>query len=129
MSMESKGYKDPAKYEAYLERQREYKRRKRVEGDPWYDPEKVRAKNLQKMYGISHEEYEKMWEEQEGLCKICGNPESVKLKGVVKLLAVDHCHSSGKVRGLLCNNCNRAIGMLKDDPEILRRAASYLEEM
>lgn len=125
--MESKGYKDPVKYEAYLERQKIYKRERRANLNPDYDPQKVRGQNLKRNYGISHKEYEEMWEKQEGLCKICNSPETVKLKGVVKLLAVDHCHVSGKIRGLLCNNCNRAIGMLKDCPSTLRKVALYLE--
>ena len=123
-----KGYKDPEKYMAYLERQKEYKRDKRKSKDPWYDSKKARDCSLKRRYGLTHEEYSKMWESQGGCCRVCGQPESVKFKGAIKLLAVDHCHKTSKIRGLLCNNCNRAIGMLKDDPEILRKAASYLEE-
>ena len=121
------GYSDPVKFAAYQERQRIYKRKKRELSDPWYNPDRVRRNNLKRMYEITHEEYENMWESQEGLCKICNQPETVKVKGVTKFLAVDHCHETGKIRGLLCNNCNRAIGMLKDNPEVLRKAASYLE--
>lgn len=60
--------------------------------------------------------------EQGGVCAICGLPPSVK-----QVLAVDHCHKSGKIRGLLHNKCNAAIGALGDDPKTVRRAVSYLE--
>jgi hypothetical protein len=68
-------------------------------------------------------------EQQNWLCVICGEPEtSVSVKsGEIRELAIDHCHTHGHARGLLCNNCNRAIGLLKDDPAILRKAADYLD--
>lgn len=121
-----KGYKDPEKYIAYLERQREYKRIKRANHYKGNE-DLYRDRNLQRNYGISLGDYQDMWETQNGLCKICKNPETATYKGTLKFLVVDHCHTSGEIRGLLCNNCNRAIGMLKDNPEVLRNAASYLE--
>jgi hypothetical protein len=51
---------------------------------------------------------------------------TLKIK-IVKL-AVDHCHDTGKVRRLLCHNCNRALGLFKDNSDILRKAADYVEE-
>lgn len=74
----------------------------------------------------AHIEYHKLLKEQNGVCAICKKSEIAKHKGTIKNLAVDHRHSDGKVRGLLCGNCNRAIGMLKDDPELLLAAANYL---
>lgn len=69
-----------------------------------------------------------MFDAQRGLCALCQLPETCRSNtGTVKLLAIDHCHETGQVRKLLCNNCNRAIGLLKDDAGLLRRAADYLD--
>ena len=73
-------------------------------------------------YGINLEAYEEMLKQQGGVCLGCKGP---CVSG--KRLAVDHCHDSGKVRGLLCVVCNRAVGALKDNPATLRRLAEYLE--
>ena len=77
-----------------------------------------RERHLQKQYGISQEVYEHMYSLQEGACKICTKNFS--------RLHVDHCHETGKVRGLLCGSCNRAIGLLKDDVSNLSNAIEYL---
>lgn len=84
-------------------------------------PEHNRRYNLKRCYGITPEEYDKILREQGGTCAICHGTESVGR------LAVDHCHLTGKVRGLLCTNCNQAIGKLKDDAQLLRNAINYLE--
>ena len=78
-------------------------------------------------YGMTPPEYEAMLEAQGGLCAICEQPETSKRGGVVRRLAVDHCHETGEVRGLLCNNCNRALGMFGDSPATLAGAIAYLE--
>ena len=71
-------------------------------------------------YDITADEYDEMLGCQDGGCKICGKSfERVKL-------AVDHDHNTGKVRGILCENCNRGLGMFKDDPELLKSAVQYL---
>jgi hypothetical protein len=75
---------------------------------------------LKSRYGITMEEYYQMLETQNNKCAVCDNK-------ATKTLDVDHDHETGRVRGLLCNNCNRGIGHLKDNPDILRRAISYLE--
>lgn len=80
-----------------------------------------RKHRLKKNFGLSVEEYEEMISAQGGVCAICTSPPH---KGWS--LAVDHCHSTGAVRGLLCHKCNRAIGALGDSPESLRRALGYL---
>ena len=73
--------------------------------------------------------YQRMYQEQGGLCAICVQPEyRVTRAGVVKKLAVDHCHKTGVIRRLLCADCNTGLGLFKDRPELLRRAATYLEE-
>lgn len=71
-------------------------------------------------YGITLQDYTKRLEHQKGCCAICGKYE-------VGNLSVDHNHSTGKVRGLLCQECNRGLGSFKDKPALLRKAAEYLE--
>lgn len=82
---------------------------------------RYRRNGIQRKYGITAEEYERMLEEQGGACAICRRSPDPK-----KALAVDHDHRTGQVRGLLCDPCNRAIGQLADDPERLERGAGYL---
>ena len=73
---------------------------------------------LKHRYGITTEEVERMYRQQEGRCAICRSKAADH---------VDHCHESGVVRGLLCFGCNRGLGKAQDDPELLRRGLSYLE--
>ncbi len=84
------------------------------------DKDRRRDVRLQKKFGIAHIEYEVMLRAQGGLCAICKN----KQKG--KRLAVDHNHRTGAVRALLCNNCNAALGFIKDCPKIALSLAEYL---
>ena len=83
--------------------------------------------SLHLYFNLTVKQYELMLKSQNGKCAICCQPETMKLNGKIKRLSVDHCHRTGKVRGLLCNNCNTAIGKFNDDPELLRNAALYLE--
>ena len=92
-----------------------YKARKGV------DDRALNEKRLIRWYGIKWADYEKMAQLQNWVCAICGSPPSDK-----KRLSVDHCHATGKVRGLLCHNCNIAIGLLKDDPNRFIKASEYL---
>lgn len=88
-----------------------------------------RAWNLKRKYGISVDEYDQLLVEQNGVCAICRSKEShVYKSGKLKDLSVDHCHSTGKVRGLLCVKCNRALGYLDDSIERINRAITYLEK-
>ncbi len=89
---------------------------------------RVRAREnlLWSCYKITLQDYADMFEQQNGVCAICGFPESVMQKGKRQNLAVDHCHKTGKVRGLLCHQCNKGIGNLKDDLDLLASATSYL---
>jgi len=96
------------------------------------DPEKRKASKeyhrnhrLLKEFGITPEDYDKMFEDQNGKCAICGTE---KLGSPGKHLAVDHDHATGKIRGLLCSRCNRTIGWFDDNPSLLRKAAQYLEQ-
>lgn len=92
--------------------------------------EKVRDSALRKMYGISLSTYKQMLDAQDGKCAICKKEEFVvdRKTDKVRELAVDHCHDTGTVRGLLCTNCNRGIGHFKDDAELLREAIYYLDK-
>ncbi|AZV02296.1 endonuclease VII [Pectobacterium phage Arno18] len=91
--------------------------------------EKMREDSLKYKYKITLTEYNSMFAQQGGVCKICGMKETAigHYSGEVKRLAVDHCHSTGVVRGLLCSRCNTAIGKMHDSPELLRKAADYIE--
>lgn len=90
------------------------------------NPAIYRARELRKNFDIGPEDYDRLLNEQSGVCAICERPESVERGGKSEWLSVDHCHTTGKVRGLLCSQCNHAIGKLNDDPELMRRAISYL---
>jgi hypothetical protein len=79
-------------------------------------------------YGINLIQYEKLFEEHKGLCAICNKPsQRVNKNGELKRLAVDHDHKTGKVRGLLCFDCNTGLGKFGDDVEMLSKALSYLK--
>jgi hypothetical protein len=84
------------------------------------DPKKANA-YYRKLYKITLEEYGALFFAQCGVCAICSEPASPD-----KVLVVDHDHETGKVRGLLCGTCNSAIGLLKDDTEVIVQAALYL---
>lgn len=90
-------------------------------------PHLEKARALRDSFGITLEEFSDMLNAQEGKCAICRSANTGTRHGKTKALAVDHCHATGKVRGLLCESCNQGIGKLKDDPAILRKAADYIE--
>jgi len=81
-----------------------------------------RRTKLYQKYGLTVAQYDAMLHKQRGVCALCKSPP------VRRPLDVDHCHSSGVVRGLLCEHCNKAIGLLRDSPQLLRAAAFYLEK-
>lgn len=82
---------------------------------------KNRERRLMRNYGLSNDAYARLLDIQGGVCAICKQAPDAE-----ENLPVDHDHATGKVRGLLCHSCNRAIGQLQDDPKNLRAAASYL---
>lgn len=84
---------------------------------------KIKDRYLKKHYGISLDDYEKMFEKQNGVCAICGDP---NMSERYKYLAVDHCHETGRIRGLLCDACNKALGGFKDSIDVLKSAVEYL---
>lgn len=99
----------------------------------WYNEKYVsRERNARymKVYGITLDQYNQMSIDQNHLCLICKQPETSqnnRRKDGTYNLAVDHCHQTGKVRGLLCGNCNTGLGFLKDSTELLQSAIQYLK--
>ena len=83
-------------------------------------------RELTKKFGITLSSFEEMMINQESKCAICGIEEAVYKKILNQTLAVDHCHKTGKIRGLLCGNCNRALGLFKDNIDTLKQAIIYL---
>ncbi len=99
--------------------------------DAYADPKvaaRVKDNFLRWKYGIDRDEYDAMFAAQGGVCAICGNAETRvnPRTATIRLLTVDHDHSTGAIRGLLCNNCNRALGLFGDDLSRVRAAALYL---
>lgn len=85
--------------------------------------QRIRQRDLQRMYGISLTEYDQLLDGQGGVCAICGKtPTENGMR-----LSVDHDHTTGKVRGLLCDTCNFAIGAFNDDVHLMMNARIYLE--
>lgn len=78
--------------------------------------------------GVDAARYQEMLHDQGGVCAICKQPETApdKASGKTKDLAIDHCHKSGKIRALLCSNCNRGLGLFNDDVELLAKARAYV---
>lgn len=99
----------------------------KIKHKKYYDS---RDSHLKRSYGISLEEYDKMYFEQDGCCMICGKNENELLEQhneTQKLLFVDHNHKTGKVRGLLCRKCNFMISYVGDNFNLLYRAIAYLK--
>ena len=86
------------------------------------NPERTKNNDLKRLYGITLDEHTQMYEEQNGRCAICGNEGN----GKWKRLCVDHCHSTGKVRKLLCHHCNTALGLVGDNISTLQTMIEYL---
>jgi hypothetical protein len=119
--------KHPSPCEKCREWNREYMRKKRA-GIPIEQKKKeyVSKRNyyLVYKYGITEKQYDEMLVLQNFGCAIC---KSVHTKSsVAKKLVVDHCHTTNKVRGLLCSSCNKAIGLFEDSTEFLNQAIEYL---
>lgn len=84
---------------------------------------------LMRYYGISINQYAEMYQEQDGKCAICHQPETSKdRRGETRILAVDHCHESGAVRGLLCYSCNSMLGQARDKVDVLLAGVEYLKK-
>jgi hypothetical protein len=85
-----------------------------------------RRLQLKKDYNLTPEQYEAMVVAQNGVCAICKRPERTKRNGKVMRMSVDHCRETGLIRALLCHSCNRALGLLGDSVEHMRKAIEYL---
>lgn len=84
---------------------------------------------LRKLYGVSEDQFNTLFEEQRGKCKICETPITNRfLDEYSAKTHLDHCHRTGVVRGILCHMCNSGLGLFNDDPDILRKAADYVEK-
>lgn len=92
------------------------------EGNSAYMKRYKWAYKLKNVYGLTVEQYEAMQKSQRGCCAICQRHEAQ----IGEILVVDHCHKTAQARGLLCRNCNAALGGFKDDPALLQRAVEYL---
>ncbi len=123
------GYSSP-KFKKIIKEIEEEVKKERIKKNKWmkinkdrYDKTK-RKFHLKNTYGITLDQYNQMFFDQNGKCAICGNGQEV----MKKRLYVDHDHSSNKLRGLICGNCNSALGFMKDNPEICEKAAIYLRK-
>lgn len=88
----------------------------------------VRAATIKKKFNITLEQYEELLTQQEYKCAICGCDYQTYKQEKNAEFCIDHNHSTGEVRGLLCSVCNKVLGQLQDNPYILRKAAEYLEQ-
>lgn len=95
-----------------------------VENNKEHVSTRHRKYQLKKKYSLSEARYNELLDAQQGACAICKTTEPT---GKWNVFAVDHDHTTGIVRGLLCNECNRGMGLLKDSSTLLRAAAEYLE--
>lgn len=91
-------------------------------------PEIYKHSELMAHYNLPLEDFNKMLKAQNFVCKTCKEPEKVKhhLTGITKALAVDHCHKTGKIRGLLCQRCNRVLGKVQDSIQLLDALKDHL---
>lgn len=94
------------------------------------NPEKFIAANFRLRYKISIDDYNKLLKKQNNVCALCKETETLYDPKIKKqrALAVDHCHTTGKIRGLLCRNCNVGLGCFKDNVDLLDKAKEYLKE-
>jgi hypothetical protein len=88
-----------------------------------YDKDKNYFKHISNKYGLTREAYRVLYDSQDGCCAVCEAPETLS----ARRFHVDHDHSTGIVRGLLCHYCNVGIGQFEDDPKLLAAAIDYLD--
>jgi hypothetical protein len=92
----------------------------------YYCKECGKNRELLRRFGVLRSEYDAILSSQGGRCAICRVASPATTDSRRRMFCVDHCHATGKVRGLLCINCNRGLGLLGDDVEAIRRALAYL---
>lgn len=115
----------------------------RLEGKRWcrecsnayhrsrYNYEQRRDSQLRITYGISLDEHNALRDAQDGVCAICKQPEKIRpgrskrTESIIPMLHVDHNHVTGQIRGLLCSECNMALGMLHEDPKRIKALLDY----
>ena len=117
---------NPEKFNAAAKRRRDARPDQyRAAAAKWRreNPEKVHANNIRNYYGIEADEYHRRLDEQGRRCACCG----VDSNGERRRFYVDHCHETGRIRGLLCHKRNSGIGALGDNVEGLKKALAYLE--
>ena len=102
-----------------MERIKEYKKEWQIE-----NKRSIKGVFLMRHYGVTLEEYDRMFEEQNGCCAICGRHQSEFKKS----LEVDHNHKTKKIRELLCGNCNRMLGQAMENIDTLQKGINYLEK-
>ena len=96
-------------------------------GKSEYRIHRERVSAILSKYGLTEEEYQQKFQEQQGLCGACGKPEEFHYKdGTPYRLAVDHDHDTGQIRMLLCRRCNLALGHLQDSPERVQALLAYI---
>lgn len=83
--------------------------------------------HIKRMYDVDRDEYLEVYEKQLGSCATCGARIDLPASGSDRVARLDHCHYSGRPRGLLCRNCNTAMGMVGDNPIILKALLGYIE--
>lgn len=88
--------------------------------------ERNRNYSVKRMYGLSRAQVDELYERQQHRCAICDTEEKNMIRGRIVRLAIDHCHETGIVRGLLCHQCNTGIGAFRDSPALMQRAIEYL---
>jgi hypothetical protein len=96
----------------------------RVKARHQANPERTRNNDLKRNYGITLQEHQEMYKNQNGVCAICKGEGD----GKWKKLCVDHDHNTGKVRQLLCRNCNMVLGQVGDNPNLLEEMIKYLQK-
>jgi hypothetical protein len=104
-----------------IARRREYSRAFRLR-----NPKIGTSYSRKRKFGVTQDRYDAMLSTQGGVCAICGHPETSTWRGVIKALAVDHCHVTMRVRSLLCMRCNSVIGMCNESVPLLNKMANYL---
>lgn len=130
--MTTKAQKKYSKTDKFKKTRRKYQRsEKGKETNREYQrSEKCKSRHrgcrLKRQYKITLKQYDAMFISQGGACSICGCPETIKLKNIVKRLSVDHNHITGKVRGLLCHKCNQALGLLGENPVVIKSLLEYI---
>ena len=114
----------------YNAEQREYRAMRKALGNPLvsskYNYEAWRESYCLHRYGITLSTAQSMLDTQGGGCAICRTPLRLDNRDATVHSAIDHCHTTGKVRGVLCMHCNQGLGKFKDSPELLYSAISYL---